>query len=214
MTHTTGRCSYNTRLAGWMSVLVATATFAYLQDEYMRLPLIVPVSFAAGSPDQFAFKSPGLVFLPFGLQIALGLIFGAVVAIVLGRKESEGSRSSVAHARHTAEGVALLAMVWIAFQAVNAWRLIGLWRHMFDANIELYVLALITAITASITIGARVMMQVNALGPDATLAETRQSAALRGRSRFATAGLAAVLAVGIGAPLYLLSVVWSVLRPI
>lgn len=214
MTHQTGRCTYNTRLAGWMSALAATATFAYLQDEYMRLPLIVPVSFAGGNPDQFALKSPGLVFLPFGLQIALGLIFGAVVAIVLGQKQGEGSRTSAAHARHTAEGVALLGMVWIAFQAVNAWHLIGLWRHLFDANIELYVLALITAITASITVGARVMMQVNALGPDATFAATRRTPVLCGRSRSATAGLAAVLAVGVGAPLYLLSVVWSVLRPI
>ena len=35
------RCSYNTRLAGWMSALVATATFAFLQSAYERLPIVV-----------------------------------------------------------------------------------------------------------------------------------------------------------------------------
>lgn len=213
MTHPTGRCTYNTRLAGWMSALVATATFAYIQDAYVRLPLIVPVSFAAGNPEVFAFKSPGLVFLPFGLQIALGLVFGAVVAIVLGHRGPGGRDATLEHARHTAEGVSLLALVWIAFQAVNAWRLLGLWRHTFDEHIEIYVLALLTAITASIAIGARVMMQVGTLAPDASPFGPRQ-VVLGGRSGYATAGLAAVLAIGIGAPLYLLSVVWSVLRPI
>ena len=61
------RCSYNTRLAGWMSALIATATFAFLQAAYERIPIVVPISFEAGNPESFAAKSPELVYLPFGL---------------------------------------------------------------------------------------------------------------------------------------------------
>ncbi len=133
------RCTYNTRLAGWMSALVATATFAFLHSAYERLPIVVPISFEAGSPLSFAAKSPELVYLPFGLQLALGAVFAAVVAVVLGRRHEDATiteQQRRAVAEHTAEGVALIATVWIAFQAVNAWRLTELWGHMFDPFVE------------------------------------------------------------------------------
>lgn len=198
----------NTRIAGWMSALFATATFSYLQNAYFRLPIVMPVSFAEGNPDQFAFKSPALVFLPFILQVALGAIFAAVAVIVLQQGRRSLSPASRAASRHAAEGVSLLAMVWIGFQAVNAWRLINLYRHTYDVNIEVYVLALTTAVTATVVIGARVLMQVNGTGAE----EAAHRTVLTERSQLAAAVLAAVLAVGIGAPLYLLSVVWTDLR--
>lgn len=210
MTPPAARFTENTRIAGWMSALLATATYSYLQEAYFRLPIVVPVSFEDGNPDQFAIKSPALVFLPFGLQLALGVIFAAVAWILVGRARTERTPALRAGAQHTAEGVALLATVWIAFQGVNAWRLIGLWRRTYDAHIELYVFALVTAVTLSVLIGARVLLKVNELGPT----EQVQHTVLRDRSPLATAVLAAVLAVGIGTPLYLLSVVWSALHPI
>jgi hypothetical protein len=214
MTHAAVRCSPNTRLAGLLSALVATATFTYLQAAYERLPLLVPISFDAGSPLQFAFKSPGLVYLPFGLQLALGVIFAAVVAALLYLQAPAAAAGGAARetARHTAEGVALLASVWIAFQAVNAWRLTELWRRTYDTHIELYVLALITALVASLMIGLRVVLKVQeAAGVPA--GRLREPVLDAGRP-MATAGLAAILAVGIATPLYLLSVVWEVLRQI
>jgi hypothetical protein len=206
------RCSYNTRLAGWMSALVATATFAFLQSTYERLPLVVPISFEAGNPLRFAAKSPELVYLPFGLQVALGVVFAAVVAVVLGRRHGEATGTDQqrrAAAEHTAEGVALIAAVWIAFQAVNAWRLTELWRLTFDPFVEVYVLALLTAFTVSVVIGLRVVMKVQVAGAGNRMLHTP---VLDGRRRLATAGLAALLALGIGAPLVLLSMVWDLLQ--
>lgn len=211
MTRAAAQCSPNTRLAGLLSALVATATFWYLQVAYERLPLLVPIAFDAGNPSQFALKSPELVYLPFGLQLVLGGIFAAVVAMVLLLREpgeTEGADTE-AVARHTAEGVALLAAVWIAFQGVNAWRLTELWRRTYDANIEAYAVALITALTLSVVIGLRVVMQIQ--DADGTLAPLH-APVLNSNSHIATAGLAAILAAGIALPLYLLSVVWGVLR--
>jgi len=207
----TARCTYNTRLAGWMSALVATATFAFLHSAYDRIPIVVPISFEDGSPLNFAVKSAGLVYLPFGLQLALGAVFAAVVAMVLGRRGTAGDGREAerrAVAEHTAEGVALIAAVWIAFQWVNAWRLTELWRRTFDPFIEVYVLALLTAFTISVMIGLRVVLKVQEASGDQPL----RTPVLDGRRRAATAGLAALLALGIGAPLVLLSMVWAVLQ--
>lgn len=208
------RCTEHTRVAGWMSALVATATFSYLHDAYDRIPLLVPIQFEDGSPSQFAFKSPELVYLPFGLQLALGLIFAAVVALIIHRtvKPASGSEARGAlAAQHTAEGVALLALVWIAFQAVNAWRLATLWRRTFDGNIELYTLALITALTATIVVGARVVLKVQETAPEP--GQWRTPVVDR-RRPLAAAGLAVLLAMGIAGPLYLLVSVFGSLKPI
>lgn len=208
------RCTEHTRVAGWMSALVATATFSYLHDAYQRIPLILPIEFADGSPIQFAYKSPQLVYLPFGLQLVLGVIFATVVALLMHRAlvpASDSDARGAAAAQHTAEGVALLALVWIAFQGVNAWRLASLWRRTFDGNIEFHTLALITALTATVFIGARVVLKVQ----DAALVEDEWSSpVVDGQRPFATAALAVLLAVGVAAPLYLLAAVWGGLKPI
>lgn len=208
------RCTEPTRVAGWMSALIATATFWYLHDAYDRIPLLVPIRFEDGNPIQFAYKSPELVYLPFGLQLALGLIFGAVVALLVHRTVTPtgaaDARSAEA-AQHTAEGIALLGLVWIGFQAVNAWRLAGLWRRLFDSNIELYTLALVTALAATILVGARVVLKVQ---ESSTWRDELQAPVVDRRRPLATAGLAALLAVGVVAPLYLLATVWGALRPI
>ena len=208
------RCTEHTRVAGWMSALIATATFSYLHDAYERIPVLVPIMFEDGNPIRFAYKSPELVYLPFGLQLALGVIFAAVVALLIHRSvaptaESD-SRGAVA-AQHTAEGIALLALVWIAFQAVNAWRLATHWRRTFDGNIELYTLALITALVATLVVAVRVVLKVQDV--EATAGEWRAPVVDR-RRPFATVGLAVLLAIGVAAPLYLLAAVWDGLKPI
>jgi hypothetical protein len=210
MTHA-ARCSYNTRLAGAISALVAAATFAFLHAAYDRLPIVVPIGFDSGNPSAFAGKSLGLVFLPFGMQIALGAVLSAVVAVVLGQRQNEPDVHHLqrrAAAEHTAEAIALLAAVWIGFQAINAWRLTELWLHTFDPFIEIYVVALITAVTATLVIGVRVVLKVGESGVGTAMLHTP---VLDGRRPLASAGLAALLALGIGAPLALLSIVWGLL---
>lgn len=209
------RCTEYTRLAGWLSALIATATFSYLHDAYDRLPLLVPIEFADGNPVQFAYKSAELVYLPFGLQLALGGIFAAVVALLVHRTVRPAAeideRSAIA-AQHTAEGIALLALVWIGFQAVNAWRLALLWRRTYDSNIELYTLAIVTALTATLVVGARVIIKVRESGAGA--GDALATPVVDRRRPLAAAGLAALLGMGLAAPLYLLVTVWAALKPI
>jgi hypothetical protein len=205
------RCTYATRLAGWLSLLCATATFAYINSAYDRVPFIVPIGFDSGGASAFAAKSLGLIYLPFGMQIALGAVLSAVVAVVLGQRHNERDAQHLqrrAAAQQTAEAIALLAAVWIGFQAINAWRLTELWLHLFDPFIEIYVVALITAITATLVIGVRVVVKVGESGVGTSMLRTP---VLDSRRPLASAGLAALLALGIGTPLALLAVVWGLL---
>jgi hypothetical protein len=210
------RCTEYTRIAGWMSALVTTATFSFLHDAYDRLPLLVPIEFDAGNPSQFAFKSIGLIYLPFGLQVALSLVFLAIVALLVRRTaESKDRGLAAAPTQHAAEAIALMAMIWIAFQAVNAWRLATLYRRTFDAHQEIYVVALITAITATVFIVTRAVLKVQAAEGHAAFGSQLRAPVLDHRSRpFAVAALAIALGIGLGAPLYILAFVWGGLRPI
>lgn len=210
------RCTDYTRIAGWMSALVTTATFSFLHDAYDRLPLLVPIRFDDGNPSQFAFKSPALIYLPFGLQLALAVVFLAVVTVLVRRAlrpESAGGVGAVA-SLHVAEATAILALVWITFQAVNAWRLTSLYRRTFDEHMEIFVVALITAITATVVIIARAVLKAQDAETHGGASQLRAPVVDHHRRPFAVAALGLALVAGIVGPLYILMSVWGGLRAI
>jgi uncharacterized membrane protein len=208
------RCTYYTRLAGWLSMLVTTATATYLQDAYQRIPLLVPVKFEDGSPLQFAFKSPGLIYLPVAMQVGLGLVFLAIVLLLVRRPErnERGGGLPEGGARHAAEGIALIALVWIAFQGANAWRLAALYRRTFDTAIEIYELSLITAITATVVIAVRAILKVREV--EAEMGSPLTIPVVAGSHGLAAAALAVALGAGIAGPIYLVATVLGGLRHI
>lgn len=214
MTSAPLRCTEYTRIAGWMSALVATATFSFLHDAYDRIPLLVPISFDGGNPSQFAFKSPALVYLPFGMQIALALVFMAIVVVLVKRSRRSGADDGLAPAAalHVAEATAVLALVWITFQAMNAWRLTSLYSRTFDEHQEIFVVALITAITATVLVVARAILQVQDLADGAGHLHLRQPVVDSRQRPFATAVLATALVGGLAVPIYILFTVWGGLR--
>lgn len=215
MTSAPLRCTEYTRIAGWMSALVTTATFSFLHDAYDRLPLLVPIRFDDGNPSLFAYKSVELVYLPFGLQLALSVVFIAIVAVLIRRTVHPADRGLAAVAtQHAAEAIALLAMVWITFQSVNAWRLAMLYRRTFDAHQEIYVVALITAITATVFIMTRAVLKVQAIDDDGALGSQLRVSVVDRRRPLAVAALAIALGSGIVGPLYILVSVWDGLKPI
>lgn len=209
MTSSPLRSTDATRIAGWTSALLIAATATFLQDAYGRLPLLVPVEFEAGNPTQFAFKSPALIYLPVGLQVAMGLVFFAIIVLLLRRSVRVEGNHQPAASRSAAEAIAFLAVVWIAFQGVNAWRLVSLYSRTYDRDIEFYAFAIITAVTATITIAARAMLQARELDDEAGEAFT-----LEPSRPLARAVLAALVGVGIAVPLYLVAAVWEGLRHI
>ncbi|MEZ5291450.1 MAG: hypothetical protein R2745_10225 [Vicinamibacterales bacterium] len=213
MTETPSRCTEYTRIAGWLSALFIGATYVFLRDAYDRLPLLLPVLFEDGNPLQFAFKTPAFVYLPVVLQLALGLVFMSVVALLVRRRRTDGAHvlPDVA-AAHAAEGIALLATVWIAFQGANAWRLVSLYGRTFDADIEMYALALITAITATVVIAARAILKVREFEVDG--GSHAALPVVDGRGRLASAALAAAVGVGIAVPFYLVAAIWGGLHHI
>lgn len=215
MTPSTIGCTPSTRIAGLLSALATTATFAFLHNAYQQLPLLVPVQFEAGSPIQFAFKSPALVYLPVTLQVALGLVFAAVVALLLrrARRTDPDAGLRALGAVYAAEGIARLAAVWIAFQMVNAWRLASLYAHTFDADIEFYAFGLITAITATVVIAAHAVIKVREYDGDGE-ADFVAVPVVAGHHRLASFALAAALGAGIAVPFYLVAAVWGGLQHI
>jgi len=204
------RCTDNTRIAGWSSALVITATFAFLQDAYDRLPLLVPIRFEDGNPIQFAYKTLALVYLPLGMQVALGVVFLAIVALLVHRSVRPDDRALASAATvHVAEAIALLGTIWITFQSVNAWRLAMLYRRTFDAHQEIFVGALITALTATVVVMARAVLKVQDLDAGGFSAQLRAPVVDHRRRPWAVAALALAIGAGLAAPLYILATVWG-----
>jgi len=78
-------------------------------------------------------------------------------------------------------------------------------------NIEIHTAALITALTATVFVGTRVVLKVQEAAP---IEGEWGAPVVDGRRPWATAGLAVLLAIGVAAPLYLLATVWGGLKPI
>jgi len=211
MTSAPLRCTDYTRIAGWMSALVTVATFHFLNDVYDRVPLLVPIRFDAGNPIQFAMKSPALVFLPVGLQLALAAVFLTIVAVLVRRAMRAEGALPAAASLQVAEATAILGLVWITFQGVNAWRLTSLYRRTFDEHMEIFVVALISAITATVVVVARAVLKMQHAGDDA-MSQLRQPVVDRRQRPLATAVLATAVLAGIAAPLYILATVWGGLK--
>jgi uncharacterized membrane protein len=153
-----------TRVAGAATVLVIAATAAYLKAAYAGIPYAIPMRFSNGEPFIFARKTPAMVYLPAGIQLALAATFAAVVLLLLWRARPQTPDAvpsdDARRMQHAAEAVALLGLVWITFQAVSAWRLVELWTRGYGGLGEIYGFALVTALTATIVVFARAVVLV------------------------------------------------------
>jgi uncharacterized membrane protein len=154
----------------WWAIIVSVAmtagTAAYLASTYSLLPMGLPVRYVQGLPFIYQLKTPLMVMLPATVQLGLLTVFGALMSLLLWRARpalaggvdditGDTTRMCIA-----AEGIALLAAVWISVQALGAVRLIALWQGGAGGYGELYTLAMITAVVASVVITARTMKLV------------------------------------------------------
>ena len=124
-------------------------------------------------------KSPAVVMIPATVQLGLLTVFGAIIALLLWRARPAeldthpGATADSERMRLAAEGIALLACVWIAVQAFGAARLIVLYRGAWGDFGALYSLSMVTAVVASVVIGARTMKLVSNQGGTAPVADPR-----------------------------------------
>jgi uncharacterized membrane protein len=91
---------------------------------------LLPVHFRAnGVPNGWQFKTVPRVLLPVFVQAALASTLGGVGALLLSRRDSHASSDSadVRAAVTAGEAVALIALIWIAFQAFVAVALVKTW---------------------------------------------------------------------------------------
>lgn len=122
---------------------LATVAFsvAFLLSAYPTLPSLLPVHFGQVMIGQYKigngdgangwqFKTYTRVFMPVLVQSALALIFGGVGTLLLWRAHGEDDRSAadVVAASTAAEAVALVAFIWVTFQAYAGIALVTMWH--------------------------------------------------------------------------------------
>ena len=120
-----------TKFAIIASVVTIASSLAFLLARYARLPWLLPVHFTYnGLPNGWQYKTYGRVLLPVFIQIALVLTLGAVGALLLSRAHGEHDEQApdVKAAATAAETVALLALIWVAFQGYAAVALAAMWQ--------------------------------------------------------------------------------------
>jgi uncharacterized membrane protein len=152
-----------TRISIWLSLLIVVASATFLIRRYVELPDILPVHFNRyGFPDGWQYKTPARVLLPVFVQIALVLTFGSVSLLLLSRPHGELDRNApdVRAAGAAAEAIALIALVWVGFQAYAAFALAAMWQREREGLGVLYTILEITGFVATVLVFVRANLRL------------------------------------------------------
>jgi uncharacterized membrane protein len=124
-----------TRMALRVGLLIVLLSAVFLVSQYPSLPWLLPVRFRRdGLPIGWQYKTLARVLIPVFVQLALALTFGAVTLLLLSRKRGayESDAPDVRAASAAAEAVAVISLIWVAFQAYAAVALVGMWTAERD----------------------------------------------------------------------------------
>jgi uncharacterized membrane protein len=147
-----------TRIAGLLSLGIGATTAAFLIFQYQALPDILPVHFTNyGYPNGWQYRTYPRVLIPFFVQAALFVTCGATALLLLSRPHGESERDApdVRAAAAAGEAVALLALIWIAFQGYAALALVEMWRRQRAGLGVLYVGLEVTGLVLTVIVFAR-----------------------------------------------------------
>jgi len=125
------RPSYVTKVAIAASAATIAWSVAYLLVRYPPLPWLLPVHFKPnGDPNGWQYKTYWRVLMPVFVQVSLALILAAVGMLLLSRPHGDHDENAadVRAAKVAAEAVALLALIWVAFQGYVAFALTVMWQ--------------------------------------------------------------------------------------
>jgi uncharacterized membrane protein len=120
-----------TCLAATLVGLVVLASLTLLLIAYPSLPGLLPVHFkSSGVPNGWQYKTWARVLMPVFVQFALTAVFGAIGLLLLSRPHAgrDVEAPDVRAAATAVEAIALVALVWVTFQAVAAFALVRMWR--------------------------------------------------------------------------------------
>jgi uncharacterized membrane protein len=126
------RPSRATNIAVAASVVMIVFSAAFLLARYRSLPSLLPVHFKPnGYPNGWQYKTYWRVLLPVFVQLVLASTLGTVGVLLLSRSHGvhDEDAPDVKAASTAAEAVALLTLIWVAFQAYAAVTLASMWQR-------------------------------------------------------------------------------------
>jgi uncharacterized membrane protein len=168
------RLSRVTTVAVTLTGMVIAGTAGFLAGRYPRLTPMLPVHFVRGGlPDRWVPKAWPVVLLPVFVQLGLAAVFGVILVLVvrkaaaggaggddgLGQQDARRGADDL-RMRAMGEAIALLAFIWIGFQALAAVRIVRLWERGGGALGTIYAVALLTAIVCSVIVAVRAMAAI------------------------------------------------------
>jgi uncharacterized membrane protein len=151
------RSTFVTRRAAQIVVVVVLGTAAFLVASYASLPWLLPVHFKRnGFPNGWQYKTLSRVLMPVFVQITLALTTGGIGWLLLSRRDRhEPDAPDVKAATTAAEGVALIALIWVAFQGYAAVVLVRMWRTERSGLGTGYVLMEVIGLILTVLVGVR-----------------------------------------------------------
>jgi uncharacterized membrane protein len=147
-----------TKFALLASTVVIVCTAAYLLTRYPSLPWLLPVHFKRnGDPNGWQYKTYARVLLPVFVQTALAVTLGGVSLLLLSRPHSARDEETpdTRAASVAAEGVALLALIWVCFQGYGAVALARMWERERAGLGDAYTVLEITGVMLTIIVAVR-----------------------------------------------------------
>lgn len=113
-----------------VSAIAFSTTFALAY--YSSLPPVLPVHFMRnGYPNGWQYKTYARVLTPVFIQMALVVTLGAIGVLLLSRSHGRHDKQApdVKAASAAAEGIALMALIWVVFQAYAGFALVRMWQR-------------------------------------------------------------------------------------
>jgi uncharacterized membrane protein len=145
------------------TVAVIGLTIGFLIARYPELPDLLPVRFTRrGVPNGWQFKTIPRVLMPAFVQAALALTLGAIGTLVLSRSHGthDNEATDVKAASIAAECVALMTLIWVAFQAYAAVALVLMWSRGRGGLGRWYTYAEALGILMTIAVALRARIRV------------------------------------------------------
>jgi uncharacterized membrane protein len=145
------------------TAVVVALSALFLVTRYAALPELLPVRFGRdGSPVGWQFKTLARVMMPVFVQVALTVTLGAIGALLLSRSHGTHDEAApdVRAASVAAECVALMTLIWVAFQGYAAVALVGMWQREQGGLGRVYALAGTSALVLTIVAAASARVRV------------------------------------------------------